>query len=190
MPETVETQASAPQHSAILLAAASPMMPRYFGTVTIEQQADKAEANPGDQVEFRITVHNNSDATITGLNLFVEFSPNDFTVIDAGNGTASEGRIEWLNGGLHPQESKTLKYTARLNTALAHGHVVLNTVTLSDGGISNPAVATTRIGIMRTLPQTGAVRLQPLLPTQKNARSPAVPHTIFPILSARQQEAR
>jgi uncharacterized repeat protein (TIGR01451 family) len=142
-----------------LIAAAFP------GSVTMTKRADRSEANPGDEVWYTITVRNNSDASVSGLTLDDRFTASDLTVTEAGGGLAAADSLQWLNGNLQPRETKTLRYRVRLSAELAHGYTVHNRVTLSGGGLSSPLTAEASIGIMRHLPQTGAIKLKPLFDT-------------------------
>jgi uncharacterized repeat protein (TIGR01451 family) len=136
--------------------------PNFAGSVTMTKASDRGEARPGDRLWFIITVRNNSPRTLTNLHLTDRFTSGDFTVVDAGKGEVSGSMIEWLNGGLQPYETKTLRYQVKIAHNLSHGYSVENMATLSGGGLSRSLTATTRVGIMREMPPTGFVKLKPL----------------------------
>ena len=134
----------------------------YPGSVTIRLEADRREAKAGDELGFTITVRNHSDAIAGGLNIETQFDTADFTVLTADKAVLNGGSIKWINGGLRPFESKTLRFTVKLNESLTHGHVIRTKATLSGQALSGPVSATTDTGIIGSLPAAGGTRLRPL----------------------------
>lgn len=137
--------------------------PGATGSARIELSANTAEAQPDSDVRFEVEVSNPGDAILGGLNLEAVFDSTQMTVTEAGIGQAAPGRIQWLNGGLQPRETKTLFFTGKMAPGLTHGTKVSVSARLTGSSLTQPAVSVTEVGIMVQLPETGGMRLQPLL---------------------------
>ena len=157
------TLTSSPTYGPHLVLGDSTSSIQTVGPITLKKETDKSEARPGDRVWYTITVTNNSDKQIVGLNLDDTFTSSDIKIVDNGGGLESSGKLQWLNGNLDARQTKTLKYLVQLSPTLTHGYVVHNVATLTSQNLPSTLRATAEVRIMRHMPATGGMRLLPLI---------------------------
>ena len=99
-----------------------------------------APLQPGDEVEYGLTLRNAGPETASGLLLFD--GPPAGTTLVAGSATADRGTvvegnpIEWIIGELGPGEVFTGRFRVTVNANLAEGGLICNrAVLLGDGGL-------------------------------------------------------
>ena len=118
-------------------------------TLVVDKRADRPEAQPGSLVTYTITLRNPGSTPMPALEVVDRFNASQMTIEDTGNGKSGNGTLTWSLPGLQSGESRTIRYRARLSSALRHGQSVSNTVTV------NGATDTVTVNIIEFLPQTG-----------------------------------
>jgi uncharacterized repeat protein (TIGR01451 family) len=144
---SVETAASSTSSSAPVIA--------QQGSLTLTQQADQGERQPGQAVRYTIQARNTSSADLTNIPLQVVFPPV-LTVSSASDGgVVAPNQINWTIPTLAAGQTVSFTYDGRLATTLKQGDVVTTVaqVTLPQG---LPEVATTDVHVIGSLPTTGA----------------------------------
>ena len=123
-------------------------------TVILEKAADRDTANPGETVDFTVTVTNTGDAPATEVSIS-DFLPDGFTFDDE---TTSKA---WTVGTLEAKESKSFTYTTTVSDAALEGtYTNVADVSFAEG---NPIEALASVDVQSvqvlgasTLAETGA----------------------------------
>ncbi|MDD5041680.1 MAG: hypothetical protein PHX87_04730 [Candidatus Peribacteraceae bacterium] len=168
-----------------------PPPPPPGGSLTLDKQADRTEAQAGSIIAYTIAVRNVSSVAVGPVTIEDTFSPSDMTVEDAGGGMTTGGSIQWDLGTLGANATRLIHYRVRLNQTLQHGQTVSNTAQVMNGNASDTA----QVQIIRYFPQTGlltrftqsgtdkAAYLQPVSPKKRtNAADASIPALTWIIL--------
>ncbi|MDD5751371.1 MAG: DUF11 domain-containing protein, partial [Candidatus Peribacteraceae bacterium] len=167
--------------------------PPSGGTVTIDKQADRSEAQPGSIVSYTITIRNTSSAPTVPLTIEDAFNAGEMTVESADGGLVSGGSIRWDIGSVGAGVTRLITYRVRLNSTLQHGQTVSNTARIVNG-----ASDIEEVHIIKQFPQTGffgraftadtngQAFLQPVSPKPRTAESSSasLPMILWITLSA------
>ena len=169
-----------------------PPPPPPGGTVTIDKQADRSEAQPGSVVSYTITIRNTSGAPTVPLTIEDSFNAGEMTVESADGGLASAGAIRWDIGSVGANVTRLITYRVRLSSSLQHGQTVSNTVRI----VSSNASDIEEVHIIKQFPQTGffgraftadtngKTFLQPVAPQPRATDSASLPMVLWITLSA------
>lgn len=114
--------------------------------MAITKSANKTTADPGELVTYTLTYTNTEDPAVAPNAIATDFSiEDDFdgryaTVVNAGGGTLSGGKLSWnIAGPVAPGESGTVSYTMRINADMPSGTTnVDNVVVIRLTGDPNP----------------------------------------------------
>jgi len=114
--------------------------------MAITKSANKTTADPGELVTYTLTYTNTEDPAVAPNAIASDFSiEDDFdgryaSVVDAGGGTLSGGKLSWnIAGPVGPGESGTVSYTMRINSDMPSGTTnVDNVVVIRLTGDPNP----------------------------------------------------
>ena len=101
-----------------------------WGKLEIDKTADKTEVTPGEEVTYTITVTNNTGSDLTNVQVSEVLNENLTLVSTSGDGTYADS--VWTIPSLANGTSATLTITAVVNSDVAAGTVISNTVTVTD----------------------------------------------------------
>jgi uncharacterized repeat protein (TIGR01451 family) len=137
--------------------------------------ADKSEVKAGEEITYTITVRNNSDDTLTGVVVSDNYDESLVSVSSANGGDDNGTDVSWAVGRVEPGEAKDYTYTAVVREDAAYADTLLvDNVRVYTDQYDEQATASVDVhiapkfagflaGASRTLPQTGAITLVPLL---------------------------
>ncbi len=135
---------------------APPAAAQSTGDVSVDKRADRREIRPGDTVLYTVALRNNTNRTITNIDVQDVCGEGDLLVRELSDGgrIESDGSLRWRIGSLRPQETRTLRYRVQVDPNLRHGQRLENAVTVRSDGRS---IASDREVLLVTeqLPQTG-----------------------------------
>jgi len=118
--------------------------------LSLQKQANRSEANPGDTVTYTLTVRNGDNVPVNNLAIIDTFNPSQVSVLDLGGGVVIGNTITWEIGSLAANQTRVISYRMQLSSALRSGDTVRNTAVLPGGQI-----AVNDIHIVTQLPKTG-----------------------------------
>ncbi|TSC58056.1 MAG: hypothetical protein Greene041619_835 [Candidatus Peregrinibacteria bacterium Greene0416_19] len=123
--------------------------------VTASKQADRSEAQPGDQLFYSVTIRNTG--TVPARNIMVEdtYDGSRLTVQEGDGASVNYGRVTWQIGTLDAGQTRTLSYRAQLAGSLRHGDTVRNSVSVRGDNFPGSS-SSYEVRIVQQLPQTGA----------------------------------
>ena len=127
----------------------------------IRQVSDRDETIPGGRVRFLVTVTNTTGRTIEdGAKVSVRYDSTAMDYIRSDDDArVLDGMLQWELPRLAPGESWTTSYTLGVRGSTPHGTHTVNTAMISGGFLDDTAdgrVSSTRIAVIRNLPETGA----------------------------------
>jgi uncharacterized repeat protein (TIGR01451 family) len=122
--------------------------------ISVEQEADKDEVQPGSLMSFTILVTNEGEDAVKGLTVEETFSASDLTVRDANGGSVQGGRIRWTIANLAAGQTWEKTYRARIAESVEHGTVLEREVTVSIDG-ETVADSGGETDVIENLPQAG-----------------------------------
>ncbi|MCI5082089.1 MAG: M36 family metallopeptidase [Saprospiraceae bacterium] len=87
-------------------------------TLFVEKTVDQEEIELGEHVVYEINVHNNSSSTLSNVQLTDDISSKLSVTEITGGGVQQGNTISWSLGGLAPNSTRTLGFTATTATGL------------------------------------------------------------------------
>lgn len=124
-------------------------------SIAVFKQADRTEAQPGDQVGYSITVRNTSNVTIQNVVVEDRYDTGKITITDPGDGQLGAGALTWRISTLRPGETRVISYRAALSPVLRNGDSIINTVRVTANNLQTVPTSVSTITILQQLPQTG-----------------------------------
>lgn len=154
----------------------APPGPQSTGNVSVDKRADRREARPGDDVLYTVTFRNNTNRTITNLDIQDVCGEGDLLVRELSDGGSidPDGSLRWRINSLRPGETKTLRYRVQVDPNLRNGQRLENVVTVRSGG-RNVASDSEVLLVTEQLPQTGISDL--FFPLRSSAHLRKIPET-------------
>ena len=124
------------------------------GYLAVVLQANPAEAQPGDRIQFTIPIRNFSTQTVQGFEVKATLGEY-LDLLTPGLGVANGDQITWKINFLNPGEMYTLAFAAKVQAKAESGDASHTTVTVSGGNLQGATTAATDVRIVSRLPQTG-----------------------------------
>ncbi|HLD71565.1 MAG TPA: hypothetical protein VI873_03050, partial [Candidatus Peribacteraceae bacterium] len=123
-------------------------------TVSVDKQADRSEAQPGEPVFYTIIIRNTGARAVTSVKVEDTYPSLYLTISDVSDGGVNtNGVIVWTLPTLGANESRTFRYRAEVSSSAQHGQTIRNTVNAKGSGINaNDAF---EVRVIQELPQTG-----------------------------------
>jgi uncharacterized repeat protein (TIGR01451 family) len=138
----------------------TPIVGQRGPAVTLSKEADKSEVRPGGTVSYTVTLRNNTDHPFHNVRIEDRLDTRYLTVLGAERGQMQGDRLVWSLQELNPGRVWTVRYTAEVNAGAPNGITIANIVTASGEGMETLSlterVMTSRLGVVRGLPPTGA----------------------------------
>jgi len=109
--------------------------------MAIDKSADKTQVKAGDYVNYTLTYRNVGDDDAFDVTIVDDFDERYVTIVDAGGGTVSGGKITWsFDGPISPEAgADSVTYRVRINTDLpASVTRIDNVVRVTTPGDDNP----------------------------------------------------
>jgi uncharacterized repeat protein (TIGR01451 family) len=102
--------------------------------LAIIKAANRATAKPGDLITYTLTYWNNGELPATAFTIVDDFDERYVTVVDAGGGVVSGGKITWTLAGplVKADGMKTLTYSVRVNASMPVGTTYVDNVVVID----------------------------------------------------------
>ncbi len=127
----------------------------------IRQVSDRDETVPGGRVRFQVVVTNTTGRVIEdGAKVSVRYDATAMEYIRSDDAArVLEGILQWELPRLEPGATWKTSYTLGVRGSTPHGSRTVNTAMISGGFLddgSDGRVSSTRISVIRDLPETGA----------------------------------
>lgn len=126
----------------------------------LSKTADRTEVKPGDTVTYTITLRNTTDHPFRAVRVEDRLDNRFMTVVGAERGQMQGGQLVWGIPELAPGQVWTVRYAVEISPRAPHGFAIDNVVIASGEGLEavslTEKVYTTRLGVVRGLPPTGA----------------------------------
>ena len=126
----------------------------------LSKTADRSEVKPGDTVTYTITLRNTTDHPFRTVRIEDRLDSRFMTVLGAERGQMQNGQLVWGIPELSPGQAWSVKYSVEISARAPHGFEIDNVVLASGEGLETlsltETVYTSRIGVVRGLPPTGA----------------------------------
>lgn len=126
----------------------------------LTKTADRSEVRPGDLVSYTITLRNNTDHPFRAVRVEDRLDARFMTVVGAERGQMQNGQLVWGIPELAPGQVWTVRYSVEISSRAPHGMEIDNVVLASGEGLEmislTEKVFTSRLGVVRGLPPTGA----------------------------------
>ena len=126
----------------------------------LSKTADRTEVKPGDIVTYTITLRNTTDHPFRSVRIEDRLDNRFMTVVGAERGQMQNGQLVWNIPELAPGQAWTVRYAVEISVRAPHGFEIDNVVLASGEGLETISltekVYTTRLGVVRGLPPTGA----------------------------------
>lgn len=126
----------------------------------LTKTADRSEVKPGDTVTYTITLRNTTNQPFRAVRIEDRLDSRFMTVLGAERGQMQNGQLVWGIPELNPGQVWTVKYSVEISARSPHGFALDNVVLVSGEGLETLSltekVYTTRLGVVRGLPPTGA----------------------------------
>ncbi|MDO8468747.1 MAG: hypothetical protein Q7S29_03250 [Candidatus Peribacter sp.] len=126
----------------------------------LTKTADRSEVKPGDTVTYTITLRNTTDHPFRAVRIEDRLDVRFMTVLGAERGQMQNGQLVWGIPELSPGQVWTVKYSVEISARAPHGFEIDNVVLASGEGLETVSltekVYTSRLGVVRGLPPTGA----------------------------------
>jgi uncharacterized repeat protein (TIGR01451 family) len=147
-----------------IVSVGQPMAPsqerRHGQSALLRKIADRSEVRPGDVVGYTILLKNNTDQPFRNVRIEDRLDGALMRIVGA-QGAEQEGdRLLWTIPELAPGQSWSTRYNVQISSSAPQGYTIDNVVTASGEGLEplslTERVFTTHIGVIRTMPDTGA----------------------------------
>ncbi|MDD5103409.1 MAG: hypothetical protein PHX93_03335 [Candidatus Peribacteraceae bacterium] len=126
----------------------------------LSKTADRSEVKPGDTVTYTITLRNTTDHPFRTVRVEDRLDARFMTVVGAERGQMQNGLLVWGIPELNPGQVWTVRYSVEISARAPHGFEIDNVVLASGEGLETVSltekVYTSRLGVVRGLPPTGA----------------------------------
>ncbi|MDD5041467.1 MAG: hypothetical protein PHX87_05475 [Candidatus Peribacteraceae bacterium] len=126
----------------------------------LSKTADRSEVKPGDTVTYTITLRNTTDHPFRAVRVEDRLDSRFMTVLGAERGQMQNGQLVWGIPELNPGQIWTVRYSVEISSKAPHGFEIDNVVLASGEGLETVSltekVYTSRLGVVRGLPPTGA----------------------------------
>jgi uncharacterized repeat protein (TIGR01451 family) len=146
----------------------------------LTKSVDRYEANPGDSLNYIITVQNAGNAELRNVLLEDQFDRSLFSPQNIDGSFPTPYGISWTIPVLQVGETRTITYTGTLSRSLRMGDVVPNTVTATVENLRRTARADVRI--LTLLPQTGLLSATTPLQDANNFLRPVSQDGSYPAI--------
>ncbi|MFH0851487.1 MAG: hypothetical protein V1876_01945 [Candidatus Peregrinibacteria bacterium] len=126
----------------------------------LTKTADRSEVKPGDTVAYTITLRNTTNHPFRAVRVEDRLDVRFMTVLGAERGQMQNGQLVWGIPELQPGQVWTVQYSVEISARAPHGFEIDNVVLASGEGLEmislTEKVYTSRLGVVRGLPPTGA----------------------------------
>lgn len=143
--------------------------PTTATTIRLFAESSPADAIPGGEVAFTISVRNTSSAALKNPQVVFSFSPAQLSVVEA-SGKIQPDHVQWTIENLAPNEKRTFVLQAKLAQSVQVGEIVRGNVIAIRDAVVEPNTVTVEVRVIDQLPVTGADGTRPVEDTTQFVR--------------------
>ncbi len=124
--------------------------------VGVYLEADRSEANPGDDVRYWLRMKNLSNQTLPQWKIGFFFEPSQMQMLNAGGGRVEGDHVTFVVPAMRPNEIQSFTVRVHLYKKLRAGEVIKTYGSIIDGGLSGMICSKHELRIIARPPVTGA----------------------------------